>query len=138
MSHPSLLYAALSCGSAPSVSHATLSYSYVNSLRIATYTCDAANGYVSRGNNTIACLQLHGYSVWTSVQVTCQSKPNPKGFHSYKHENCIWGAAVIILSLSYLFVLKYSDLPNFFSYFAYLKIIICVSLASLEYDSLWS
>ena len=70
-----------SCGSPPQVSHATAEVSNRHmstggSLQIATYTCDSRNGYATRGNNTIACLQMHGYTVWSSAQVSCHSKYN--------------------------------------------------------------
>ena len=66
----------LACGRPQSVNHATVSVTTKQmanneSLQIATYTCDSRNGYATRGNNTIACLKMHGYSIWTSVQVTC-------------------------------------------------------------------
>lgn len=69
----------LACRSPPSVDHATVSISTVqmtptDTLQIATYTCDFGNGYATRGNNTIACLKVHGYYIWTAVQVTCESE----------------------------------------------------------------
>ena len=42
------------CGTPPAVQHATVSITNYNSIQIATYRCDAANGYATRGNNTMS------------------------------------------------------------------------------------
>ena len=62
------------CGAPPAVQHATVSITNYNSIQIATYRCDAANGYATRGNNTIACLRAFGYASWSPTKVNCESK----------------------------------------------------------------
>ena len=75
---PLFLVAGNTCGSPPSVSHSTVALSSVSTgsgpLTIATYTCDSANGYATRGNNSIACLTALGYNMWSPLQVSCVRK----------------------------------------------------------------
>ena len=77
-SRPLFLVVGNACGSPPSVSHSTVELSSVSTgsgpLTIATYTCDSANGYAARGNNSIACLTALGYNMWSPVQVSCVRK----------------------------------------------------------------
>ena len=82
MSHQAECFISLvsgnACGSPPSVSHSTVALSSVSTgsgpLTIATYTCDSANGYATRGNYSIACLTALGYNMWSPLQVSCVRK----------------------------------------------------------------
>lgn len=65
------------CGSPPSVDNATVIVNVTSTPFVeAVYSCDKRNGFVLNGNDSIYCVHLpaFGYSLWSSVNFTCDSK----------------------------------------------------------------
>ena len=62
------------CPDPPPVANTSVSVTVEGGHEIARYTCDASRGYITKGNNTIICLEPLGYSLWSPTTVTCESK----------------------------------------------------------------
>ena len=62
------------CHSPPSVDYAVSTLTNKSAiLTLAIYTCDSTNGYILRGNETLACFSHAGFSAWSKVNFTCES-----------------------------------------------------------------